>query len=63
MASFAGSSASPDKQKQSIIQMIIDGVQGTSSGEGLVQGIDKYGNIYEVGYPFILAYAVLKKAN
>jgi hypothetical protein len=30
----------------SIVQMIIDGTQGTSYGDGLVQGINTYGNIY-----------------
>ncbi|KFY85827.1 hypothetical protein V500_08095 [Pseudogymnoascus sp. VKM F-4518 (FW-2643)] len=33
---------------QSIIdQMVRDGTQGTSSGDGLVQGINIYGNVYE----------------
>ncbi|KAI9656400.1 MAG: hypothetical protein M1831_004652 [Alyxoria varia] len=44
--SFCGASKSPAEQKKSIEQMIRDGVQGTSDGEGLLQGIDKYGDIY-----------------
>lgn len=28
--------------------MLIDGTQGTSEGDGLVQCINQYGNIYEV---------------
>jgi hypothetical protein len=30
--------------------MGIDGVHGTKSGEGLVQGINKYANIYEAAW-------------
>jgi len=46
-SSFVGNSASTSAQQTSITQMIIDGTQGTSSGDGLVQGINIYGNIYE----------------
>ncbi|MCJ1307317.1 hypothetical protein MMC25_000963 [Agyrium rufum] len=31
----------------SIVQMIIDSTQGTASGNGLVQGINQYGNVYD----------------
>ncbi|QKX54151.1 uncharacterized protein TRUGW13939_01235 [Talaromyces rugulosus] len=46
-STFVGNSASTSDQQQSIIQMIIDGAQGTSDGDGLVQCINQYGNIYE----------------
>lgn len=59
--SFVGSSASAEDQKQSIIQMITDGVQGTSKGDGLVQGINKYGDIYEVKRQLILTYSTLQR--
>ena len=48
-ASFIGDSASADEQQASITTMVVDGVQGTSNGDGLVQLINKHGNIYEVG--------------
>lgn len=51
-SSFVGSSASTDAQQASITQMVVDGVQGTSSGGGLVQSINQYGNIYEVGLQY-----------
>ena len=44
---FIGNGASPSKQASSITQMIIDGTQGTAYGDGLVQCINSYGNIYE----------------
>ncbi|KAG4034284.1 hypothetical protein MFRU_003g02540 [Monilinia fructicola] len=44
---FVGNSASASAQAASIHQMIVDGTQGTTKGEGLVQCINKYGNIYE----------------
>lgn len=53
--SFVGAAASVDEQKSSITQMVVDGMQGTASGDGLVQLINKYGNIYEVG-PISLFY-------
>ncbi|RFU36325.1 hypothetical protein B7463_g114, partial [Scytalidium lignicola] len=46
-SSFVGNGASQSDQQTSITQMVIDGTQGTSSGDGLVQGINDYGNIYE----------------
>ena len=46
--SFVGNSKSADEQQASVTQMVVDGTQGTSSGPGLVQGINIYGNIYEV---------------
>jgi hypothetical protein len=53
-STFVGNSASTSDQQQSIIQMIIDGTQGTSDGDGLVQCINQYGNIYEVRlYPLL----------
>jgi hypothetical protein len=51
-SSFVGSSASSDAQQTSITQMVVDGAQGTSSGAGLVQLINQYGNIYEVNSSF-----------
>jgi hypothetical protein len=47
-SSFIGNSASVDDQQASITAMVVDGMQGTSSGDGLVQLINKHGNIYEV---------------
>ncbi|KAH8810978.1 hypothetical protein F5884DRAFT_263494 [Xylogone sp. PMI_703] len=46
-SSFIGNQASWDQQQASITQMVIDGTQGTTAGDGLVQGINRYGNIYE----------------
>jgi hypothetical protein len=45
---FVGNSASTSSQQSSITQMIIDGTQGTALGDGLVQCINQYGNVYEV---------------
>lgn len=45
---FVGNSASNSAQQSSITQMVIDGTQGTALGDGLVQCINQYGNIYEV---------------
>lgn len=45
---FIGNSASDSAQQASITQMIIDGTQGTADGDGLVQCINQYGNVYEV---------------
>lgn len=50
-ATFIGNSASDAEQQASITQMIIDGTQGTADGDGLVQCINQYGNIYEVSIP------------
>jgi hypothetical protein len=47
-STFVGNSASTADQQSSITQMIIDGTQGTTDGDGLVQCINQYGNIYEV---------------
>jgi len=44
---FVGNDASASAQASNILQMIVDGTQGTSSGDGLVQCINQYGNIYE----------------
>jgi hypothetical protein len=44
---FVGNSASASAQAASIHQMIVDGVQGTAKGDGLVQCINQYGNIFE----------------
>jgi hypothetical protein len=48
---FVGNSASTASQQSSITQMIIDGTQGTADGDGLVQCINQYGNIYAVSHP------------
>ncbi|KAL7899944.1 hypothetical protein HDV63DRAFT_416638 [Trichoderma sp. SZMC 28014] len=44
---FVGNTASTSSQQSSINQMVIDGTQGTADGDGLVQCINTYGNIYE----------------
>lgn len=46
MQSHNGVSFNPSQPQQSIVQMIRDGVQGTSSGDGLVQLINKYGDVF-----------------
>lgn len=46
MQSHNGATFNPQKQKESIVQMIRDGTQGTKSGDGLVQLINKSGNVY-----------------
>lgn len=46
MQSHNGVEFDAKKQKESIRQMIQDGTQGTSSGAGLVQGINQSGNVY-----------------
>lgn len=38
--------ASFDGSKASVLQMIKDGVEGTSSGDGLIQGVQKTGNLF-----------------
>jgi len=45
--SFVGHAAARDEQQASITRMVVDGVQGTAAGDGLVQGVNRYGNIYE----------------
>lgn len=45
--SFVGNDASVSAQRESILQMIIDGTQGTVRGDGLTQCINYYGNVYE----------------
>ena len=47
MQSHNGVSFNAADAKNSIVQMIRDGTQGTSSGDGLVQLINKYGDVYE----------------
>lgn len=61
-ASFVGNSRTLEEQKASITQMIVDGMQGTrftddeednkdkvmQSGDGYVQLINQYGNLYGV---------------
>ena len=46
MQSHNGVSYSASDPQGSITQMVRDGTQGTSSGDGLVQLINKYGNIW-----------------
>jgi hypothetical protein len=53
---FVGNSASTSAQQSSITQMVIDGTQGTADGDGLVQCINQYGNIYEVSCSWIWFY-------
>ncbi|KAF2095560.1 pectin lyase-like protein [Rhizodiscina lignyota] len=47
MQSAGGVSYDPSNSQSSITQMVVDGTQGTSQGDGLVQAINIYGNIYE----------------
>ena len=46
MQSHNGVSFDPNNAEQSILQMVRDGVQGTPFGDGLVQLLTRYGNIY-----------------
>lgn len=47
MQSHNGSSYSPSQPRHSIYKMIHDGTQGTPYGDGLVQNLNKYGNVYK----------------
>lgn len=47
MQSHNGVSFDPSHPKDSIIQMIRDGTEGTKDGDGLKQLLHKYGNYYE----------------
>lgn len=57
--SFVGNSASAEEQTASITQMVRDGVQGTSTGDGLVQLLNQYGDIYEVRLPWFRPFCPL----
>ena len=46
MQSHNGQKFDPANAKQSIVQMIKDGTEGTSSGDGLKQLIAKYGDVF-----------------
>jgi hypothetical protein len=46
MQSHNGVTFDPSNPAGSIRQMIVDGTQGTASGDGLVQTLNKYGDIY-----------------
>lgn len=46
MQSHNGVTFNPSDPAGSIKQMIIDGTQGTSSGDGLVQSLNTYGEVY-----------------
>ena len=47
MQSHNGTSYNESDSANSIVKMLQDGTQGTVWGDGLVQLINKYGNIYE----------------
>ncbi|KAI9741568.1 MAG: hypothetical protein M1818_004374 [Claussenomyces sp. TS43310] len=47
MQSHDGSTYDPNNPASSIQQMISDGTQGTTAGDGLVQGLNSYGDVYE----------------
>ncbi|KAF2102682.1 hypothetical protein NA57DRAFT_33498, partial [Rhizodiscina lignyota] len=47
MQSHNGTAYDPNNSAASILQMIRDGTEGTIYGDGLVQLINYYGNIYE----------------
>jgi LysM repeat protein len=46
MQTHNGVAFNPHDEKGSILQMVRDGVLGTQSGDGLVQLLKRYGNIY-----------------
>ncbi len=47
MQSHNGVTYDPSNAAASIKQMIIDGTQGTSSGDGLAHGLNTYGDVYD----------------
>ncbi len=47
MQSHAGVSFNPANPAGSILQMVKDGTEGTKSGDGLKQCLERYGNYYE----------------
>ena len=47
MQSHNGVSFNPSDPKGSILQMVKDGTEGTKSGDGLKQCLERYGNYYE----------------
>ncbi|KAL8850882.1 MAG: hypothetical protein Q9221_004195 [Calogaya cf. arnoldii] len=47
MQSHNGVEFNPAKPKESILQMVRDGTEGTAHGDGLKQLLAKYGNYYE----------------
>ena len=47
MQSHAGVSFDPKDPSGSILQMVKDGTEGTRTGDGLKQCLEKYGNYYE----------------
>lgn len=47
MQSHDGSKYDSSNSAASIKQMIVDGTQGTASGDGLVQLLNQYGNLYK----------------
>lgn len=46
MQSHNGTSYNPEKSKETIFQMLLDGTDGTQHGKGLVQYLDIFGNPY-----------------
>jgi len=71
MQSHNGVSFDPNNAQGSILQMVRDGVQGTAFGDGLVQLLARYGNMYAAfrGYnsgsvdPNNLSYGFSSTAN
>jgi len=47
MQSHNGHSFDSSAEQLSILAMVQDGTQGTQNGAGLVQGLNKYGNLFE----------------
>ena len=47
MQSHDGVAYDPDHPAASILQMVKDGTLGTASGDGLLQLVRQYGNVYE----------------
>ena len=59
-SSFIGNQASAAEQAASIVQMVVDGTQGTMTGSGLVQGVNQWGDIYDVSpYVLVLTFIML----
>lgn len=60
---FVGSSAPKDQQKQSILQMIRDGTSGTPAGDGIVQLMNRYGDVYTAARGYNSGENGLQKSN
>lgn len=61
--SFVGAGAPKNQQKQSILQMIRDGTSGTPAGDGIVQLMNRYGDVYTAARAYNSGENGLQKNN